>query len=79
MNQRITRYAPYLWLVYLAALVFQPAFDPDSGPWDWVAAVAMVVVFLPMYRAGLAERDQRLWVRLRRDLDPHDVTGAHPR
>jgi two-component system sensor histidine kinase DesK len=59
VNQRITRYAPYLWLVYLAALVFQPAFDPDSGPWDWVTAVAMVVVFLPMYRAGLAERDQR--------------------
>ena len=46
MNQRITRSAPYLWLVYLGALVFQPAFDPDTTAADWVATAAMVVVFL---------------------------------
>ena len=37
MNQPVTRYAPYLWLVYLGALVFQPAFDPDTTTADWVA------------------------------------------
>ena len=59
MNHPITRYAPYLWLVYLGALVFQPAFDPDTTAADWVATAAMVVVFLPLYRASLRTRDQR--------------------
>jgi two-component system sensor histidine kinase DesK len=59
VRQSVTRYAPYLWLVYLAALVFQPAFDPDTTPWDWVAVVVMVALFLPLYRAGLRTRDQR--------------------
>jgi len=59
VNQRITRSAPYLWLVYLGALVFQPAFDPDTTAWDWLATAAMVVVFLPVYRASLGTRDQR--------------------
>jgi two-component system sensor histidine kinase DesK len=59
VNQRITRYAPYLWLVYLVALVFQPAFDPDTTAMDWVAVAVLVAVFLPLYRAALAERDQR--------------------
>lgn len=59
MNERITRYAPYLWLVYLIALAFQPAFDPDTTAVTWVATALMVVVFLPLYRVGLAERDQR--------------------
>lgn len=59
MNRSITRYAPYLWLVYLGALVFQPAFDPDTTALDWVATGVMVAAFLPLYRAGLAEHDQR--------------------
>ncbi|NLW98288.1 MAG: sensor histidine kinase [Actinomycetales bacterium] len=59
MNQRITRYAPYLWLVYLFALLFQPTLDPDATLVNWVATAAMVAVFLPLYRIGLAERDQR--------------------
>lgn len=59
MNQSITRYEPYLWLVYLAALVFQPVFDPDTTAVDWVATAVMVAVFLPLYQASLAERDQR--------------------
>ena len=59
MNHPITRYAPYLWLVYLGALVFQPAFDPDTTAADWVAVVAMVAVFIPLYRASLRTRDQR--------------------
>jgi two-component system, NarL family, sensor histidine kinase DesK len=59
VNQPVTRYAPYLWLVYLGALVFQPAFDPDTTEADWVATGVMVAAFLPLYRASLAERDQR--------------------
>jgi two-component system, NarL family, sensor histidine kinase DesK len=59
VNQRITGYAPYLWLVYLATLVIQPAFDPDATVGDWVATAAMVAVFLPLYRASLTEPDQR--------------------
>ncbi|MEZ5118238.1 MAG: sensor histidine kinase [Candidatus Nanopelagicales bacterium] len=59
MNHPITRYAPYLWLVYLGALVFQPAFDPDTTAADWAWTGLMVAAFLPLYRAGLAERDQR--------------------
>ena len=47
MNQPVTRYAPYLWLVYLGALVFQPAFDPDTTAADWVATGVMVAAFLP--------------------------------
>ena len=30
-----TRWMRYLWLVYLGALFFQPAFDPTAGPLDW--------------------------------------------
>ena len=59
MNQRIARYFPYLWLVYLIALAFQPTFDPDTTAVNWVATAVMVAAFLPLYRAGLAERDQR--------------------
>ena len=59
MRQPVTRYAPYLWLVYLGALVFQPAFDPETTAADWLATGVMVAAFLPLYRAGLAERDQR--------------------
>ena len=61
MNQPVTRYAPYLWLVYLGALVFQPAFDPDTTAADWVAAAGVMVAAFSnsLYRASLAERDQR--------------------
>ena len=36
-----TRWMRYVWLVYLGALFFQPAFDPTAGPLDWVAAVRL--------------------------------------
>jgi two-component system sensor histidine kinase DesK len=60
----IIRYAPYLWLVYMGALVFQPAFDPDSTASDWVAVVVLVAAFVPAYRASLRTRDQRRLERL---------------
>jgi two-component system, NarL family, sensor histidine kinase DesK len=58
VNPSITRYAPYLWLVYLGALLFQPVFDPDTTALDWVAVVVLIAVFLPLYRASLHTRDQ---------------------
>jgi len=49
----------YLWLVYLVALFFQPAFDPAAGPLDWAAAIALIAVFLPLYVAGYRAADDR--------------------
>ena len=49
----------YIWLVYLGALFFQPAFDPTAGPVDWFAAVALIAVFLPLYVAGHRAADDR--------------------
>ena len=54
-----TRWMRYLWLVYLVALFFQPAFDPTSGPLDWFAAIALIAVFLPLYIAGYRAADDR--------------------
>ena len=76
MNQPVTRYAPYLWLVYLGALVFQPAFDPDTTAADWVATGVMVAAFLPLYRASLAERDQRRLIFLLAAMAGLGVVGA---
>ncbi len=76
MNKTIARYAPYLWLVYLVALVFQPAFDPDTTPADWVATGLMVAAFLPLYRASLAERDQRRLVFLLAAMAGLGVVGT---
>ncbi len=54
-----TRWMRYIWLVYLGALFFQPAFDPTAGPLDWVAAIALIAVFLPLYVAGYRAADDR--------------------
>ena len=51
--------ANYVWLVYLGALFFQPAFDPTAGLRDWVAVVALIAVFLPLYIAGNRAADDR--------------------
>ncbi len=55
-----TRWMRYVWLVYLGSLLFQPAFDPTAGPLDWVAVVALVVVFLPLYFAAFRADSRRL-------------------
>ena len=58
MNQPVTRYAPYPWLVYLGALVFQPAFDPDTTAADWVATGVMVVASYctgPAWLSGISD------------------------
>ncbi len=54
-----TRWMRYVWLVYLVALFFQPALDPAAGPWDWVAVVALIAAFLPLYVAGYRAADNR--------------------
>jgi two-component system, NarL family, sensor histidine kinase DesK len=58
-ENRWARYLPYVWLVYLAALFFQPALDPTAGPADWVAVGLLIAAFLPLYRTALHTRDQR--------------------
>ena len=54
----------YIWLIYLGALFFQPAFDPTAGPLDWLAAIALIAVFLPLYVAchRAADHRQTLWI-----------------
>jgi two-component system, NarL family, sensor histidine kinase DesK len=54
-----TRWMRYVWLVYLVALFFQPAFDPSAGLLDWAAVVALIAVFLPLYVAGYRAADDR--------------------
>ena len=54
-----TRWMRYVWLVYLVALFFQPALDPESGVLDWVAVVVLIGVFLPLYVAGYRAADGR--------------------
>ena len=53
------RWMRFIWLVYLGALFFQPAFDPGASPLDWVAAIALIAVFLPLYVAGPRAADDR--------------------
>lgn len=52
-------YLPYIWLVYLVALLFQPALDPTAGPVDWVAVGLLIAAFLPLYRSALHTDDLR--------------------
>ena len=54
-----TRWMRYIWLVYLVALFFQPAFDPKADLRDWVAVGALIGVFLPLYVAGYRATDDR--------------------
>ena len=55
---RGARYVPYIWLVYLAALFVQPAFDPSAGVLDWLAVAVLIAIFLPLYRAAVRTSDQ---------------------
>ena len=40
---------PYLYLVYLGFMFFQPFFDPNFGFTDWALTFALIAVFLPVY------------------------------
>ena len=63
-ENRGARYQPYIWLVYLAALFVQPAFDPSAGVLDWLAVAVLIAVFLPLYRIALGTGDQRRLIML---------------
>ena len=55
---RGAKYLPYIWLVYLAALFVQPAFDPSADVLDWLAVAVLIAIFLPLYRAAVRTSDQ---------------------
>ena len=57
-DNRGAKYLPYIWLVYLAVLFFQPALDPTAGPAEWLAVGLLIAAFLPLYRTALRTRDQ---------------------
>lgn len=39
-----------LWyLIYLGGLVFQPAYDPAAGVFEWAVVITVVVVYVPIY------------------------------
>jgi two-component system, NarL family, sensor histidine kinase DesK len=39
-----------LWpLLYLAMLVVQPAFDPETGPFQWAVAIGAAAAFVPLF------------------------------
>ncbi len=54
-----TRYMRYVWLVYLLALFYQPAFDPTTDALDWLAVAVLIAAFLPIYAATFRARDNR--------------------
>jgi two-component system, NarL family, sensor histidine kinase DesK len=48
-NNREHGWAPYVWLVFLSFLLFQPVLDPHTTRQDWVITLSAIVVFLIMY------------------------------
>lgn len=40
---------PYIYLVYLSFLFFQPLFEPGSGLRDWALIALIITLFLPVY------------------------------
>lgn len=51
----------WVHLVYLAFLIPQPIYDPESGLWDWVLVVGIVLVFLPLYVFAWVRPDLARW------------------
>lgn len=45
---------PYLYLVFLGFMFFQPFFDPDFGALNWVLTLVLIAVFLPVYLGNFA-------------------------
>ena len=53
---------PYLYLVFLGFLFFQPFFDPEFGPLNWALTLALIAVFLPVYLMNFAYGGRRAFV-----------------
>lgn len=66
----------YVWLVYLGALFFPPAFDPTSDALDWLVAVVLIAGFLPIYAATLRTRTDRQMVVLIAALAVLSLAGS---
>lgn len=49
---RLRRKPEWSHLIYLVLLCFQPAFDPASGPGDWLVVAAAAAVFVPVFAYG---------------------------
>ena len=47
---------PYVYLIFLGFLGFQPLYDPAFGPLEWVLTLALVAVFLPVYLTNFTRR-----------------------
>ncbi len=71
-----TRYMRYVWLVYLLALFYQPAFDPTTDAWDWLAVAVLIALFLPIYAATFRARDDRRTLMLIAALVALAVVGS---
>ena len=53
---------PYLYLVFLGFMFFQPLFDPEFGRLDWLLTLALIAVFLPVYLGNFAYGGRRAFV-----------------
>ncbi|HEX3792132.1 MAG TPA: sensor histidine kinase [Pseudonocardiaceae bacterium] len=53
----------YAWLnlVYLALLVFQPAFDPQAGRADWALVIGTVVITIALFAGTFARPGRARW------------------
>ena len=71
-----TRYMRYVWLVYLLALFYQPAFDPTTDALDWLAVAVLIALFLPIYAATFRARDDRQTLILITALAALAVVGS---
>jgi len=71
-----TRWMRFLWLVYLGSLLFQPAFNPTAGLFDWAVVVGLIVIFLPLYFASFHPADDRRLLLLVAAMAALGVAGS---
>ena len=50
---------PYLYLVFLGFMFFQPFFDSNFGLLHWALTLALIAVFLPVYLGNFASGSKR--------------------
>jgi len=60
-GQRRWQVSGWIYLIYLGNLLFQPAFDPQSGVADWLITAAIIAAFLPLYALAQLRPDQTRW------------------
>lgn len=75
MSQR-SRFMPYVWLVYLGSLFFQPVFDSSTQARDWIAVPVLIALFLPLYAATFRARSDRQILLLVATMGALAVAGS---